>query len=83
MKTPTKRPGADPDTAQAVSTSKAKQPSPLRRRLLQAITRRQTGVDYEQMQPGEKKSAIADLQALIWQIQNEPDFLLTHPLIHN
>ena len=83
MKTPTKGLSAEVHTAKVVSTSKSKRSNPLRRWLAQALTRRQTGVDYEQMRPEEKKLAVADLQALACQIQNEPDFLLTTPMIRN
>ena len=83
MKTPTKRTEADTDTAQTVSTPKAKRPTALRQRLFRAIARRQDGVDYEQMKPQEKKAAVSELHALAWQIQNEPDFLLTSPMIQN
>lgn len=83
MKTPTKRPAAEAHTAPVVSSLKVKRPSALRRRLLSLITRREIGVDYEQMQPDEKKAAVAQLETLVQQIRNEPDFLLTHPMVNN
>ena len=83
MKTPTKGQNAEVHTAKVVSNPKSKRPNRLHRWMLQALSRRQTGVDYEQMRPEEKKAAVADLHALASQIQNEPDFLLTTPMIQN